>query len=139
MTDTHPTLPALIQNNLSDAMNKLTDHVKTFHVDGEVTCAGYLRNGKGAKILISNLEEMCDEDIQTWIHHCRSSGAINVNYTADFGSGFLELYPSWALDSHYIGFVPKAEEAWPLEVLQQEAKTLFLHGTLQLPGFSGPF
>lgn len=91
MTDTHPTLPALIQNKLSDAMKLITEHVKTFHVDGEVSCAGYLRNGKGAKILISNLEEMHDDDIQTWIHHCKVSGAIGVNYTADFGTGTITL------------------------------------------------
>ena len=91
MTDTHPTLPALIQNNLSEALKKITEHVKTFHVDGDVACAGYLRNGKGAKILISNLEEIGEDDIHTWIHHCKVSGAIQVNYTADFGSGTITL------------------------------------------------
>ena len=104
MTDTHPTLPALIQNKLSDAMKLITEHVKTFHVDGEVGCAGYLRNGKGAKILISNLEEMHDEDIQTWIHHCRTGGAINVNYTADFGTGTITLdveYKKPSLPTNY--------------------------------------
>ena len=76
-----------IQNNMSKCLHFLSAAVSENHVDGQVQIVGYLRNGLGAKIEITNLEEIQNHDIDEWSGIARDTGAINVNYVADFSAG----------------------------------------------------
>lgn len=89
--ETQPHLPGKIQRELHETIANIQTHVQQFHVDGNVKCIGYLRSGKGAKIRVENLEELCDDDIQCWKRIAMDSGAVEVGYVADLSNGNITL------------------------------------------------
>ena len=87
MPVSQPDLPKDIQIRLGKYTELLKSSVAENHVDGTVTLAGFLRNNSGAKLIISNLEELNGDEIDFWKQAAYESGARYVNYTADFGAG----------------------------------------------------
>ena len=87
MTTTTPQLEGSIGNNITELLNALKSDVSENHIDGTVLIAGYLGNGLGARICISNLETVTDNDISNWIFLAKRSGSVSQNYTADLGTG----------------------------------------------------
>lgn len=82
-----PELNKGLQTKLKKYAIDLTNAVQQTHVDGHVEIVGYLRNGLGAKIEITNLEQIENEDIDFWQNLAYDSGAQRVNFVADFGAG----------------------------------------------------
>tara|TARA_B100000214_G_scaffold318312_1_gene252588 strand:- start:1028 stop:1402 length:375 start_codon:yes stop_codon:yes gene_type:complete len=87
MATTTPQLEGSIGNNINDLLLHLKKDVTDNHIDGSVNIAGYLSDGLGARIQLSNLEEVTDNDINNWIFLAKKSGSINENYTADLSTG----------------------------------------------------
>ena len=82
-----PEININIQNKLKKYIIDLKNAVNQTHVDGSVEIVGYLRNGLGAKIEITNLEQIENEDINFWQNLAYDTGAQHVNFIADFGAG----------------------------------------------------
>jgi hypothetical protein len=82
-----PELDKELQTKLKKYAIDLTNAVQQTHVDGNVEIVGYLRNGLGAKIEITNLEQIENDDIDFWQNLAHDSGAQRVNFVADFGAG----------------------------------------------------
>ncbi len=82
-----PELNKGLQIKLKKYAIDLTNAVQQTHVDGNVEIVGYLRNGLGAKIEITNLEQIENDDIDFWQNLAYDSGAQRVNFVADFGAG----------------------------------------------------
>lgn len=99
MADTIPCLSQDITKKIVQTQKDLVTHVNDNHVDGIVEIVGYLRNGKGAKIRISNLEYIEDSDVQDWIFCCKKNDSLHVNYTANFGDGNITLDVEYKSDN----------------------------------------
>lgn len=91
MYSTPPTLSIEIQKKLQQAITDISRQVSDQHVDGTVFVSGYLNSGLGANITINNLEEFTHDDIDEWRDAAQKSGAANVNYTADLGTGSVVI------------------------------------------------
>ena len=91
MPVSQPELDKSIQDKLKKYTIDLTNIVSESHVDGIGEIVGYLRNGLGAKIEVSNLEEIQNDDIEYWQRLAYDNGAQCVNYVADFGAGKITL------------------------------------------------
>lgn len=87
MPVSQPELNKTIHDKLKKYTVDLSNIVQETHVDGNVQIVGYLRNGLGAKIEISNLEEIQNDDIECWQRLAYDSGSNRVNYVADFSAG----------------------------------------------------
>lgn len=99
MANTIPCLSQDITKKIVQTQKDLVTRVNDNHVDGIVEIVGYLRNGKGAKIRISNLEYIEDSDVQDWIFCCKKNDSLNVNYTANFGDGNITLDVEYKSDN----------------------------------------
>ena len=91
MADTIPCLNPEITKKIVQTQKDLISQVNENHVDGVVEIVGYLRNGKGAKIRISNLEYIDEDDLHFWIFCCEKNNSKSVNYVANFGDGNITL------------------------------------------------
>lgn len=99
MADTIPCLSQYITKKIVQTQKDLIIIVNENHVDGTVDIVGYLRNGKGAKIRISNLEYIEDDDLNNWIKCCEKNDSKQVNYTANFGDGNITLDVEYKSDN----------------------------------------
>ena len=99
MANTIPHLSQDITKKIVQTQQDLVTQVNENHVDGIVEIVGYLRNGKGAKIRISNLEYIEDSDVQDWIFCCKKNDSLQVNYTANFGDGNITLDVEYKSDN----------------------------------------
>tara|TARA_E500000331_G_C17248981_1_gene710287 strand:+ start:1221 stop:1592 length:372 start_codon:yes stop_codon:yes gene_type:complete len=99
MANTIPHLSQNITKKIVQTQLDLVTQVNETHVDGAVEIVGYLRNGKGAKIRISNLECIEDNDVEDWIYCCEKNDSLHVNYTANFGDGNITLDVEYKSDN----------------------------------------
>ena len=87
MPVSQPELDSSIRNKMQALLANLQGQVSRYHVDGMVNMQGVLRNGLGAKILISNLEESSEDEIECWKLTAQQSGAVRADFVANFGNG----------------------------------------------------
>ncbi len=87
MPVSHPALHAEVQDKVWKLVKDLQSQVSSYHVDGKVSVAGLLRNGLGAKILISNLDNTQEAEIKCWQLAALSTGAVVAKYETNFQAG----------------------------------------------------
>jgi len=104
MTTTTPQLHGSIGNKISGLVSRLKLDVEQNHVDGNVYIAGYLASGVGARISITNLEQVGSEDISNWILLAKQSGSVSQNYTADLNTGTVTFDVEYIRESEPINY-----------------------------------
>ena len=82
-----PELDPYVRSKMQALLANLQRQVSMYHVDGKVHMQGILRNGLGAKILIHNLEESCEDEIECWKLTAQQSGAVRADFIANFQRG----------------------------------------------------
>lgn len=82
-----PSTHKQIKQQLSKFITVLSTDVADQFVDGTVSISGYLRNGYGARVEITNLEEIDSFKVIEWQQMAYDSGAKSIDFIADFGNG----------------------------------------------------
>ena len=105
MNISSPNLPGHIKKSLSNIIEELNQSgLADRNADLEIDVLGVLSYTIGAKLRLSYIDDINDQDICEWNHIARQNGAVNVTSRVNTNKGQIQLnieYKSVQHFSHY--------------------------------------